>query len=36
MKMDLIVATCNVRSMLQAGKLHETADELIKYLNGNQ
>jgi hypothetical protein len=31
MKTDLNVATWNVRSMLQAGKLHEIADELIKY-----
>jgi hypothetical protein len=31
MKTDLNVATWNVRSLLQVGKLHEIADELIKY-----
>jgi hypothetical protein len=31
MKTDINVAAWNVQSMLQAGKLHEIADELIKY-----
>jgi hypothetical protein len=31
MKTDLNTGTWNIRSMLQAGKMNEIADELIKY-----